>query len=685
MEILYGKLVMPRVAVVICSLAVVVLLQGIAVRGDALPDSKVRMLDDIKYLASDDLEGRGPGTNGINLAADFIKSEFAKSGLAIDKVDGGAAQTLEVVTGSKLVEPYSLQLIAPDGTTTDLKIGSDVEACSFGGSGTFSGDVVFCGYAIDTTNDPNPHETVSITYNDFEGIDVQGKIVIIMRRNPRQSDSKNPLGAEHGISRFAELRTKMNQLAAQKAAAVLIVNDPYSLRKSTESRREGIASANSKVVTAAEEFLAVDAGDAEKASAGRTKLADAVRHVQSLRQANDTANDDILMKFGYAGSGNSNLPPAFHLPIKTCNQMLAAIHTDLGKLEAEIDSDLKPKSKVVTGWKATGSLTVEKSRVNTSNIIGTIEGEGPLADETVVVGAHYDHVGRGGANSLAPGSTEIHNGADDNASGTTTLIELARRFGAHAKVKKPARRLVFIAFTGEELGLLGSARYCKEPVYPLDKTIAMLNMDMVGRLKEDKLIVYGTKTSSRWEPELTKDNTDVGFKLIFKPEGFGPSDHSSFYAKKIPVLHFFTGEHADYHKPSDDWEKINVEGMVRVANLMEKVIQDTLNQPERPDYVEVKGAGGPIRGGNRPYVGTIPEFGNELPGYAISGVSPGSPGDKGGLKGGDRIVKMGTHEIKSLDDYDAALRKFAPGDDVDFVVVRDKDEVTVKVKLEPPR
>ena len=244
---------------------------------------------------------------------------------------------------------------------------------------------------------------------------------------------------------------------------------------------------------------------------------------------------------------------------------------------------------------------------------------------------------------------------------------------------------MFIAFTGEEAGLLGSARYCKHPVFPLEKTIAMLNMDMVGRLKEEKLIVYGTGTSPRWEEELKRCNTDTGFKLIFKPEGFGPSDHSSFYAKKIPVLHFFTGEHADYHKPSDDWEKINISGMARVADLMEKIIEDTAERTERPEYVAIKGVGGPSRGGNRPYVGTIPEFGNEEPGYAISGVSAGSPGDKGGLKGGDRIVKLGNVKVSNLDEYDAALRKFAAGDEVDFVVVRENKEMTLKVKLEPPR
>ena len=148
-----------------------------------------------------------------------------------------------------------------------------------------------------------------------------------------------------------------------------------------------------------------------------------------MRQSAETANDDSLMKFGYAGNGDTLFPPTFHVSIKTCNEMLASIHTDLAKLESEIDSDLKPRSVAVTGWKAKGAATIEKVRSDVFNVIGVIDGEGPTADETVVIGAHYDHVGRGGANSLAPGSTEIHNGADDNASGATTLLELARRFG----------------------------------------------------------------------------------------------------------------------------------------------------------------------------------------------------------------------------------------------------------------
>ena len=228
---------MLRVMFVFGSLALLISSLTLPVRGDALPKTNDRLLEDIKFLASDDLEGRGVGTKGINVAAEFIKSDFAKSGLAVNRVDGDAFQKFEIVTGSKLVDPNSLQLTGPDGKTISLTIGTDVEVCSFGGSGAFDADVVFCGYAIDASDDPHAtpsaeEKSDAVKYNDFAGIDIEGKVVIVMRRNPRQADPKSPLGSEHGVSRFADLRSKMNTLAAYKAAAVLFVNDPYSGKKS---------------------------------------------------------------------------------------------------------------------------------------------------------------------------------------------------------------------------------------------------------------------------------------------------------------------------------------------------------------------------------------------------------------------------------------------------------------------
>jgi len=643
-------------------------------RGEVLPEVKLRLVEDAKYLASDELEGRGVGTVGLNTASTFIRDQFAAAGLAVDRVEGQAFQKFELTTGAKKTEPNTLQLLGPKGEILDLKLGEDFEVCSFGGTGTFDAEVVFAGYAVESKDDG---------YDDFANLDVAGKVVVVLRRTPRQSD----MNAAHSLMRFADLRSKMNAAAAHKAAAVLFVNDVYTGRKAAERRREDLVKAQEKVATVAEEFVAIDSSEAEKAKESLNALTSAVNQLKSVRSAGEKSNDDALMPFGHAGHGdNKPLPPACHITQKQANLLLAALDTTVEKREAAIDEDFKPRSALIPGWKARGTVSIEKVRTEVANVIGVIDGEGPLASETVVIGAHYDHVGRGGQNSLAPGSTEIHNGADDNASGTVALIELARRFSQAARERKPARRIVFIAFTGEELGLLGSAKYCREPVFPLESTVAMFNMDMVGRLKEDnKLIVYGTGTSGRWKPELERVNAQTAFQLVFKPEGFGPSDHSSFYAKKIPVLHFFTGEHPDYHRPGDDWEKLNIDGMARIVDLIQGVASGTVDSTERPDYVEVKGSAQPTRGGSRPYFGSIPEFGNEEPGYAISGASPGSPADKGGLKGGDRIVKFGGNPVANLDDFDAALRKFKPGDEVEVIVVRNKQEVPLKVTLAPAK
>lgn len=665
---------MLRVGSFVCCSVLLVAAWAVPLRGEAIVEAKARLLEDVKYLASDELEGRGVGTNGLAVAAEFVRDQFQKAGLAVDRVNGGALQKFDLITGAKLTEPNSLQFLGPDNETITLKIGEDYEACSFGGTGPIDAEVVFCGYGVEAKDDG---------YDDFAGLDVAGKVVIIMRRTPRQSDMK----AAHSMARHQDLRSKINQAQAHKAAAVLFVNDPYSGRKAVENRRTELVKSFEKVAEAAEAFIGTDVANAEKVTEGRNSLTAAVNQMKAVRKGGEGVNDDALMKFGYAGHGDAKpVPPAFHITQKLANKLLSGLKTDLNKLEAAIDEDLKPRTALIPGWRVRGALSMEKVRSDVSNVVGVIDGEGPLADETVVIGAHYDHVGRGGQNSLSPGSTDIHNGADDNASGTVALIELARRFAKAAQTRKPARRIVFIAFTGEELGLLGSARYCREPVFPLDKTVAMLNMDMVGRLKEDnKLIVYGTGTSPRWEPELKASNGDDAFKLIFKPEGFGPSDHSSFYAKKIPVLHFFTGEHPDYHRPTDDWDKLNIDGIARVVDLIQKLTTSTVENPERPPYIEVKGTAQPTRGGTRPYVGTIPEFGNEEPGYSISGAAPGSPADKGGLKGGDRIIKLGGNAIANLDDFDAALRKFKGGDEVEVIVVRDKKEVSLKVTLEAPK
>ncbi len=438
------------------------------------------------------------------------------------------------------------------------------------------------------------------------------------------------------------------------------------------------------VAEAAEALEDTPTGEAEKVTAARQALSKEIVRFKETKTELAAGAPDKLMKFGYGGSESAREIPLAHITRKIADQVLqAALKKTLTEIEKEIDKELKPQSAPLAGWTVSGEFQIERVKAVVKNVIGVLEGSGPLADETVVIGAHYDHVGRGGRDSLSPGSTDIHNGADDNASGTASLLELARRLAA--RPQKPARRIVFIAFTAEESGLIGSARYCQEPIFPLEKTVAMLNMDMVGRLVDNKLTVFGTGTSPHWNELLDKLGKAAGFELTKKPEGFGPSDQSSFYAKKIPVLHFFTGNHPDYHRPSDDWEKINVPGIEKVTDFIEEVALDTVNNPKKPEYVAITSTANPLREGSRPYFGSIPDFGTDKPGYALAGVGPGSPAEKGGLKAGDRIIQINQTKIGNLEDFDLALRKFAAGDVIEVTAARGEQEVKLKITLGKPR
>ena len=326
----------------------------------------------------------------------------------------------------------------------------------------------------------------------------------------------------------------------------------------------------------------------------------------------------------------------------------------------------------------------------TRNVLALLPGRGRAAaagqpaiapGETVVLGAHYDHLGYGGDNSAAPGERAIHHGADDNASGTALLLEVARRLAERGPFP---RSILFAAFSGEERGLLGSGHYAANAPVPLADTVAMVNLDMVGRLVDDKVIVHGTGTGTGFEAMIDRLVGDHRLGVAKEPGGFGPSDHASFYARKVPVLHVFTGSHADYHRPTDTADKINYDGMVRLAGFVADIVAELAAAAERPTHVEVAS---PVfaRGGDRPYFGSIPDFGNPGKGYAISGVAKDSPSARGGLRGGDRIVRLGGSAIENLEDFDSALRKHKAGETVPVVVVRDGAEVALEVTLAAPR
>ncbi|HLS47933.1 MAG TPA: M28 family peptidase [Gemmatimonadales bacterium] len=327
------------------------------------------------------------------------------------------------------------------------------------------------------------------------------------------------------------------------------------------------------------------------------------------------------------------------------------------------------------------------------NVIGILPGRDPvLRREAVIVGAHYDHLGGGEFGSLDPDSTgQVHNGADDNASGTAALFQIARTLAANP----PLRSVLFIAFSGEELGLLGSAHYVKEPLYGLDRTVAMINLDMVGRLRNGRLIVYGTETASEFPALLDSLNWYQGFDLKKQGDGYGPSDQSSFYAAGRPVLHIFTDLHEDYHRTTDDWNKINFEGMSRVINFtaglasalggrqtpltfVEVPVAAGHAMAERSDSLAQRGAA-PVTPGYGAYLGTIPDMTSSPGGVRLMGVSKGGPAERAGLKGGDLITRIGTHDVADLQAMTVALRSFKPGDSTTIAFSRGTDTLTVDV------
>ena len=364
-------------------------------------------------------------------------------------------------------------------------------------------------------------------------------------------------------------------------------------------------------------------------------------------------------------------------------------------------------------------MNVNRIESPSHNVIGILPGSDPkLKDEAIVIGAHYDHLGRGVDGSLAQREGEIHHGADDNASGTAGLLELARMFSTQKP--KPRRTIVFIAFSGEEEGLIGSNYYVNHPVVPIANTVAMINLDMVGRLNEKKLVVGGVGTAQEWRSMLEAHNVvqsatvslnspamTVGagrapmpivvgangrpvvtldpakrFSLTMNEDGYGPSDHSSFYAKQIPVLFFWTGTHADYHKPSDTAEKINYDGLTQITSFVASIVRDLDMSDQRPTYKVAQVPATARSTGFRVYLGTIPNYADSSDGMLLDGVRDGSPAAKAGLKAGDKIVKMAGKDVKNVYDYTYALGEMKGGEEYEVEIVRAGQRMTLKLTPE---
>jgi hypothetical protein len=602
------------------SLALAALFLALQLQAGAADDPvEARMKKDIFYLASDECEGRGVETKGINLAADYIAAEFRKAGLTPGGAEGSYFQPFTMPGIARLESPNSVKLRGPLGQEIELDLGKNFQPFGLSGAGKVSAPIVFVGHGI---------QSKPLGFDDFKGVDVEGKIVLVIRKTPRFDNAAVGFGDEQG--HHAALATKAVNAELNKAAAVLLVNDLSTIR--TE-------------------------GD-------------------KLVEFRDTA----------VGAGQAKIP-FVHIKRSVGDALVeGSLGTSLRSIEEDIAHEFKPHSAALTGWTATLDINVRRPTLAVKNIVGILEGKGPLAKETVVIGAHYDHLGYGQAYSLAKGLKEpkIHYGADDNGSGTTSIIELARRFGAMKD--REGRRLVFITFSGEESGLLGSQHYCRKPIIPLSETAAMVNLDMVGRLRPDKdskkdlLQVWGTGTAKEFDKLIDGLNKDYDFHLKKIAGGRGPSDHASFYEKKIPVFFFFTGDHPDYHRPTDTADKINLAGMKKVCGMVEELVTDLAKMPDRPQYVEVKSTttGGP-RG---PRLGIVPDYGDDGDGVLLSGVSEGGPASRAGLKSGDRIVELDGKTVANLETYMVLMARHPKGDPVELVIVRETKKMKVSVKLD---
>ena len=373
------------------------------------------------------------------------------------------------------------------------------------------------------------------------------------------------------------------------------------------------------------------------------------------------------------------------LPVIQVKTSVANKWVNLDEFQKAVDADLKPRSRVLDAT-LSGTVDVKATFAEAENVAGIIPGRGKLKEQVVVIGAHYDHLGYGGRGSMKPNDTGIHNGADDNASGTAAIIVAAQRLNELLKNAKERRTIVVALFSAEESGLGGSAYFVEHSPLPVKNIVAMLNLDMVGAMKDDKLVALGSESAPEWKPLLERLGPELKLSIAASGDGYGPSDQTSFYAKQIPVLHFFTGSHERYHTPDDDADAINFAGAEKAAELTARVAAALAKGEVTPSYARLAAAPA-MEGDSRGYgawLGTIPDFSAmeaQGGGVKLADVRAGSPADKAGIKGGDVLVAMAGTRIENLYDMTYALQDHKPGETVDVVVLRNGERVTLRATL----
>jgi aminopeptidase YwaD len=652
-----------------------------------------RLRAHVSYLASPKLEGRRTGSPGANTAAEYIAGEFARyrlrrsvgrdlPGMSIREADSPRRymQEFPFVAGVELGKDNAM-FITPRPTTgasetaeiTSLDLIPDGEwmPLGFSSNGNAGGSsVVFVGYGITAADQK---------YDDYAGVDVRGRIALALSGTP---DGDNP----HGVfARYADVRWKAIAAREHGAAALVVIAREENFKEDRLSRLRYDNSAGE----AGLHVVAIS-----RQVAGRILESGGLSPLAEMEKAASMVHPVAIA------------PTTDPAAVKSSGENRKKVAAPLQNVTLSIRTD------------------IVRRNAPAYNVAGILEGSDPvLKNEVIVIGAHYDHLGRGGEGSLATRAGDIHHGADDNASGVAGMLELARIFSAERPRMK--RTLVFVAFSGEEEGLLGSNYFVNHPIISNGQIIAMINMDMIGRMKENRLMIGGVGTSSEWREMIAAANIVRGmnvtasnspsrtqaegerktptinvpvvvaangqaivhfdptkqFALTLNEDGYGPSDHSSFYAKQVPVLFFFTGTHDDYHKPTDTAEKINYADEARILSFVASLVRSVDAGAKRPTYTVAKSESQGRSTGFRVYLGTIPNYSESNDGLKLDGVREDSPAAKAGLKAGDRIIKLAGREVRNVYDYTYALGEMKAGQEYDVEVVRGSE--TLKLKLTP--
>ncbi len=668
--------VITRFALLVCLLpAIAIALAEPPPTSDQTATSQQQLRDDIQFLASEDLRGRGvDDPESIAKAAQYIADRMQMIGLNTELYDGKPFQpvplTLDPIVGAEernriefLLQGNSEPLIATaaDGMSP-LSIGSL--------SGRVVGPLAFVGYGITATEH---------SYDDYAGMDVGGAVVVMLRKEPGASDPDSPFSGTSN-TRHAFFSTKIENAIKHGASAVILVNDRASIQHNRTQISDRIDRERQSRDQTQQQLHELPPEASNTRETLTTKLESIDAMILSLQEELQQSEHGILdiSEAGHRPDGKASIPVASVSRNLIDQVLVRATGRGLAPIEAKIDQTHSPQSFSLPSIPVDLRIEMQPTMADTSNVIGVIPGRGPLSQQSLVVGAHYDHVGMGRFGSLAPGTIAIHNGADDNASGVAALLATAQEIQQRVMNLDSHRRVIFIAFTGEERGLIGSKRYVRAPRFPLESTIAMINMDMVGRLTDNELTVYGTGSAPMLTEILDQANQRHQFNLFRVATGYGPSDHQSFYEAGIPVIFFFTGLHNDYHRPSDDFQKINFGGLSRITDTISDVTFQLATREDRPQYVKTESLAR-IRRQLTAFLGvTVSDQDGHV---VLTGLTTDGPAQISGLLVGDSIVKLDGFPIKKSSDVLELVREHSPDDKIIVRVIRQGNAIDLKVQL----